>query len=94
MAEPAVRPKLRWIAVSPSPMVRGTRLLWIFMLLSSVTARMTMSSMAVPSIWSMARLTVVTWWHMLLVQIYFVPAHLFRVKEWISFSLEEVNQAN
>ena len=42
-------------------MVRGTRLLCIFMLLLSVTARMMMSSMAVPSTWSMARLKVVTW---------------------------------
>ena len=41
-------------------MVIGMRLLSIFMLLLSVTDRMMMSSMAVPSIWSMARLTVVT----------------------------------
>ena len=75
---------LRWMAVSPSPMVRGTRLLWIFMFLSSVTARMMMSSMAVPSIWSMARLTVVTWWYMLLVQIHFDPTYLCHVKERIS----------
>ena len=42
-------------------MVRGIRLLCIFMLLLSVTAMMMMSSMAVPSIWSKARLKVVTW---------------------------------
>ena len=41
-------------------MVRGTRLLDIFMLLLSVTARMMMRSMAVPNIWSMARLRVLT----------------------------------
>ena len=52
---------LRWMAVSPSPIVRGTRLLSIFMFFLSVTARMIMSSMAVPSTWSMARLKVVTW---------------------------------
>ena len=52
---------LKWMAVSPSPIVRGTRLLSIFMFFLSVTARMMMSSMAVPSIWSKARLKVVTW---------------------------------
>ena len=41
-------------------MVIGMRLLSIFMFLLSVTDRMMMSSMAVTSIWSMARLTVVT----------------------------------
>ena len=46
--------------MSPRPIVRGTRLLDIFMLLLSVTARMMMSSMAVPNIWSMARLRVLT----------------------------------
>ena len=51
---------LRWIAVSPRPMVRGMRLLSTFMLFLSVTDRMMIRSMAVPSIWSMARVTVVT----------------------------------
>ena len=60
MADPAFRPKLRWIAVSPRPIVMGTKLLSIFMFLLSVTARMMMRSMAVPRIWSIARLRVVT----------------------------------
>ena len=51
---------LRWIAVSPSPIVIGIILLCIFMFLSSVTARTMMSNMAVPRIWSTAKLLVVT----------------------------------
>ena len=72
-AQPAVRPRLaarceyqldrmgtylRWMEVRPKPIISGTRLLGIFMLFLSVTARMMTSSMAVPSIWSMARLMV------------------------------------
>ena len=38
----------------------GTRLEMIFMFSSSVTARMMRRRSAVPSIWSIARLTVVT----------------------------------
>ena len=76
IAAPAVRPKLdrervaagpmttipylRWIAVSPSPILMGTMLLSIFMFSLSVTAKMMMRSMAVPSIWSMERLRVLT----------------------------------
>ena len=48
-------PYLRWMAVRPSPMVRGTRLPLMFMLFSSVTERMMMSRRAVPRAWSTAR---------------------------------------
>ena len=60
MADPAFRPKLRWMAVRPRPMVRGTMLLWIFMFFLSVTERMMINSMAVPNIWSIARVSKVT----------------------------------
>ena len=49
------------MALRPSPMRSGTRLEVIFMLSSSVTARMMMRRRAVPRIWSMARLRVLTW---------------------------------
>ena len=55
MAAPAFSPKLRWMAVSPRPMMRGTVLGLIFMFCSSVTERMISTSRDVPSIWSMAR---------------------------------------
>ena len=44
-------------------MMTGMRLEMIFMFSSSVTARMMRRSRAVPSIWSIARLTVVTFIH-------------------------------
>ena len=46
---------LRCITVSPRPMVRGTRLPLMFMLCSSVTAKMMISSRKVPRIWSAAK---------------------------------------
>ena len=46
---------LRCMTVSPRPMVRGTRLPLMFMLCSSVTAKMMMSSKKVPMIWSAAK---------------------------------------
>merc|ERR1719167_177118 len=48
------------MAVSPKPIIIGTRLLCMFMLLLSVTARIMRSSIAVPRIWSIARLNVLT----------------------------------
>ena len=57
---PKVGSHLKWIALRPSPMMTGTRLEMIFMFSSSVTARMMRRRSAVPSIWSIARLTVVT----------------------------------
>jgi len=47
------------MAVSPSPIRRGTKEELTLMFLESVTAEMMRRSRAVPNIWSIARVTVV-----------------------------------